>query len=118
MLCLAHTFLRESGLLFLAVSPFLLKFQLGCLFDDLDDQLPLPCVENSRYLTFELLQSLMATIGFVETHKKWKQGGKMAYWLYRKAEKDSRLDFGPFRKRTTCRQGNSRNNFVILVQEQ
>src|SRR5438128_2098737 len=103
MLRLAHTFLRESGLLFLAVSAFLLKSQWGCLFDD---QLPLPCIENSRYLTFELLQSLMATIGFVETHKKWKQGGKMAYWLYRKVEKDTCSDFGPFRRRTTCRLGN------------
>lgn len=98
MLCLAHTFLRESGLLFLV--------------------LPLPCVENSRYLTFELLQSLMATIGFVEIHKKWKQRGKMAYWLYRKVEKDTRSDPSRFRKRTMCRQGSSRNNFVILVQEE
>lgn len=98
MLCLAHAFLREAGLLFLV--------------------LPLPCVENSRYLTFELLQSLMTTVGFVETHKKWKQGGKMAYWLYRKVERHTRSDSSPFRKRTMCRQGSSRNNFVILVQEE
>ncbi|KAI6151031.1 nucleolus protein [Pisolithus tinctorius] len=97
MLCLAHTFLRESGLLFLV--------------------LPLPCVENSRYLTFEHLSSLMTTIGFCEVEKKWKQGGKMAYWLYRKVERDTCSDFSPFRKRSACRQGSSRNNFVILLQD-
>lgn len=115
MLCLAHAFLREAGLLFLVVSSYPLEFQLGCSFGE---KLPLPCVENSRYLTFELLQSLMATVGFVETHKKWKQGGKMAYWLYRKVERHTRSDSSPFRKRTMCRQGSSRNNFVILVQEE
>ncbi|KAI6043032.1 putative methyltransferase-domain-containing protein [Pisolithus marmoratus] len=98
MFCLAHTFLRESGLLFLV--------------------LPLPCVENSRYLSFEHLQSLMTTIGFREVEKKWKQGGKMAYWLYRKVERDIHSDFTPFRKRCVCKQGGSRNNFVILLQDQ
>ncbi|KAG6333828.1 hypothetical protein ID866_5260 [Astraeus odoratus] len=97
MLRLAHTFLRESGLLFLV--------------------LPLPCVENSRYFTSELLQSLMAAIGFSEIEKKWKQGGKMAYWLYRKVDEDTCVDLDPFRKRSVHRQGKSRNNFVILLQE-
>lgn len=98
MLCLAHNFLRESGLLFLV--------------------LPLPCVENSRYLTLEHLGSLMTAIGFREVEKKWKQGGKMAYWLYRKVERHLHSDFSPFRKRCVCRQGSSRNNFVILLQDQ
>ncbi|KAI6129145.1 putative methyltransferase-domain-containing protein [Pisolithus thermaeus] len=98
MLCLAHNFLRESGLLFLV--------------------LPLPCVENSRYLTFEHLGLLMTAIGFHEVERKWKQGGKMAYWLYRKVERGIHPDFSPFRKRCVCRQGSSRNNFVILLQDQ
>ncbi|KAI5983771.1 putative methyltransferase-domain-containing protein [Pisolithus albus] len=98
MLCVAHNFLRESGLLFLV--------------------LPLPCVENSRYLTLEHLESLMIAIGFREVEKKLKQGGKMAYWLYRKVKRDLHSDFRPFRKRCVCRQGNSRNNFVILLQDQ
>ena len=48
------------------------------------EQLPLPCVANSRYLTFEHLTSLMRAIGFEQTRERWKVGGKMAYWLYRK----------------------------------
>ncbi|KAL4074682.1 putative methyltransferase-domain-containing protein [Scleroderma yunnanense] len=96
MLCLAHTFLRDPGLLFLV--------------------LPLPCIENSRHFNFDLLQSLMGTIGFMEIQAKWKKGRKMAYWLYRKLKRDHDADFSPFRKRTNCRRG-SRNNFVILVQE-
>ncbi|KAF9228779.1 nucleolus protein [Gyrodon lividus] len=94
MLTLAHTFLRSSGLLFLA--------------------LPLPCVENSRYLTFELLQSLMTAIGFVEIEKKWRQGGKMAYWLYRKVQPDGSSSPREFKKKSVCRQG-KRNNFCILL---
>ncbi|KAH7927749.1 nucleolus protein [Leucogyrophana mollusca] len=93
MLLLAHTILAPDGLLFLA--------------------LPLPCVENSRYFTFELLGALMRNIGFCEVRRKWKKGGKMAYWLYRKGEK-SDIPADDLRKKVICRQGN-RNNFVILL---
>ncbi|KAF8431802.1 nucleolus protein [Boletus edulis BED1] len=92
MLILAHTFLRPSGLLFLA--------------------LPSPCVENSRYMSFERLESLMSTIGFAATEKKWRQGGKMAYWLYRKTRGEGTLE--KFEKKSVCRQG-ARNNFCILL---
>ncbi|KAF8126523.1 putative methyltransferase-domain-containing protein [Boletus edulis] len=92
MLILAHTFLRPSGLLFLA--------------------LPSPCVENSRYMSFERLQSLMSTIGFVAMEKKWRQGGKMAYWLYRKTRGEGTLE--KFEKKSVCRLG-ARNNFCILL---
>ncbi|KAG6379242.1 nucleolus protein [Boletus reticuloceps] len=92
MLILAHTFLRPSGLLFLA--------------------LPSPCVENSRYMSFERLQSLMSTIGFVGMETKWRQGGKMAYWLYRKTRGEGTLE--KFQKKSVCRQG-ARNNFCIVL---
>ncbi|KAG8217215.1 nucleolus protein [Butyriboletus roseoflavus] len=94
MLILAHTFLRPSGLLFLA--------------------LPLPCVENSRYMSFERLELLMTTIGFAEVETKWRQGGKMAYWLYQKIAPDSPLKMDEFRKKSVCREGR-RNNFCILL---
>ncbi|KAH7889948.1 putative methyltransferase-domain-containing protein [Phlebopus sp. FC_14] len=94
MLILSHTFLRPSGLLFLV--------------------LPLPCVENSRYFTFDLLQSLMDAIGFMEIEKKWKKGGKMAYWLYRKVQNDRPAISHNFRKKSVCREGR-RNNFTILL---
>ncbi|KAF7983059.1 hypothetical protein HWV62_23955 [Athelia sp. TMB] len=93
MLCMAHTMLRSEGLLFLA--------------------LPLPCVENSRYLTFPRLREIMAAIGFVEVKQRWKKGGKMAYWLYQKGPVAGRDD-AEYTKKTVLRQGN-RNNFTILL---
>jgi len=93
MLCRAHSMLVQEGLLFLA--------------------LPLPCVENSRYLTFDKLQSFMTVIGFIEVQIKWKKSGKMAYWLYKRSERGrERLD--EFCKKSICRQGD-RNNFAILL---
>lgn len=69
---------------------------------------------NSRYLTFERLRALMETIGFSELKERWKPGGKMAYWLYRRdapAESSSQADLG---KKVVLRAGN-RNNFSILL---
>jgi len=91
MLVLAHGFLRPSGLLFLA--------------------LPSPCVENSRYMSFEHLELIMSTIGFTEVKRKWRQGGKMAYWLYRKT---GPLKTDEVRKKAVC-QGGKRNNFCIVL---
>jgi len=93
MLCMAHEMLSPEGLLFLA--------------------LPLPCVENSRYLTFQHLTALIGVIGFVEIHERWKKNGKMAYWLYRKAGKGNQV-MKDFQKKIVFRQGN-RNNFCILL---
>ena len=56
----------------------------------------------------------METIGFSELKERWKPGGKMAYWLYRKdtpAERSSGTDLG---KKMVLRTGN-RNNFSILL---
>ncbi|KDQ60602.1 hypothetical protein JAAARDRAFT_55330 [Jaapia argillacea MUCL 33604] len=92
MLCLAHSMLSEDGLLFLA--------------------LPLPCVLNSRYLTFDHLKGLMGVVGFTLLKERWKTGGKMAYWIYRKTSSD--LDRVPFQKKVVLSQGN-RNNFSILL---
>ncbi|TFY65464.1 hypothetical protein EVG20_g5581 [Dentipellis fragilis] len=95
MLQLAHRMLRRDGLLFLA--------------------LPLPCVTNSRYTTFEHLRALMEMIGFTQLQERWKPGGRMAYWLYRKAEPPTTPRDHRFQKKTVLRQGN-RNNFAILLQ--
>ncbi|TFY83216.1 hypothetical protein EWM64_g797 [Hericium alpestre] len=94
MLRLAHTMLRAEGLLFLA--------------------LPLPCVSNSRYTTPEHLTALMAAIGFIQLRERWKPGGKMAYWLYRKTVPEANQDADCFLKKNVLRQGN-RNNFCILL---
>ena len=73
-------------------------------------QLPLPCVENSRYMSSAHLASLMAAVGFVEV--EWREGRKMAYWLYRKTGPG--LGGDEFRMKRVCRVGR-RNNFCILL---
>ncbi|KAI8998874.1 putative methyltransferase-domain-containing protein [Trametes punicea] len=99
MLRLAHTMLRSEGLLFVA--------------------LPLPCILNSRYFTPEHFQGLMAAIGFEQVYTRWREGGKMAYWLFRKASEHASAsgtykDHLLYQKKTVFRQGN-RNNFVVLL---
>ncbi|KAI0665065.1 putative methyltransferase-domain-containing protein [Cubamyces menziesii] len=97
MLRLAHTMLRTSGLLFIA--------------------LPLPCILNSRYLTPEHFQGLMAAVGFDQVYTRWREGGKMAYWLFRKSPappSSTYQDLLLYQKKTIFRQGN-RNNFAVLL---
>ncbi|TFK84329.1 nucleolus protein [Polyporus arcularius HHB13444] len=97
MLRLAHTMLRPDGLLFIA--------------------LPLPCILNSRYMTPEHFDGLMQSIGFEQVHTRWKEGGKMAYWLYRRKPRPASTTYHDhllYEKKTVFRQGN-RNNFVILL---
>ncbi|TDL27238.1 hypothetical protein BD410DRAFT_714233 [Rickenella mellea] len=94
MLTRAHEMLRQDGLLFLV--------------------LPLPCVTNSRYLTFEHLKTLMEFIGFEQIRDRWKEGGKMAYWLYKKTATIPHNADGGWDCKNVLRDGN-RNNFCILL---
>lgn len=96
MLRYAHDMLHEDGVLFLA--------------------LPLPCVSNSRYLTFEHLKSIMEYIGFDSVRERWKAGGKMVYWLFQKRKRiiPSRGSERRFDKKFVFREG-QRNNFCILL---
>lgn len=67
-------------------------------------------------MSFEHLARLMETLGFAELRCRWREGGKMAYWLYQK-QRESRLqDFRGFAKKVVLRQGN-RNNFAILLED-
>ncbi|KAF7789548.1 hypothetical protein EIP86_000494 [Pleurotus ostreatoroseus] len=93
---LAYAFLRPGKYLFLA--------------------LPLPCVTNSRYMTPEHLDTLMEALAFTQLKLKWKQGGKMAYWLFQKSTnpQQSGRDLTAFEKKQVLRTGNDRNNFAIL----
>ncbi|KAL1685373.1 putative methyltransferase-domain-containing protein [Schizophyllum commune] len=95
MLRLAHTMLKPDGHLFLA--------------------LPLPCILNSRYVTPEYIRSLMEVIGFTQVRSRWREGGKMAYWLYRKQDgrPATSTDFD-FQRKVVLRTGH-RNNFAILL---
>lgn len=97
MLRLAHSMLRQDGLLFLA--------------------LPLPCILNSRYLTPEHLDGLLHTIGLSIIKSRWKEGGKMAYWLLRKSAMmapRAANSTTPYHRKTELRKG-KRNNFAILL---
>jgi len=94
MLVQAHSMLRLDGLCFLA--------------------LPLPCVNNSRYMTMEHMKELMDAIGFHQLEERWKPRGKMVYWLYQKKTPQKGSCGERFRKKRVLRQGN-RNNFNILV---
>ncbi|PCH38378.1 hypothetical protein WOLCODRAFT_97010 [Wolfiporia cocos MD-104 SS10] len=96
MLRLAYSLLRQEGVLFLA--------------------LPLPCISNSRYFTLEHLDGLMQSIGFSTVKTRWKEGGKMAYWIFCKGPATSitRNDQALYEKKTVLRTG-KRNNFTILL---
>lgn len=97
MLHLAHTLLATDGLLFVV--------------------LPLPCLLNSRYLTIQHWTLLMATVGFSLLKERWKEGGKVGYWLFQKVEipKSVSKREVPFSKKTVLKEGASRNNFCILI---
>ncbi|PIL23763.1 hypothetical protein GSI_13513 [Ganoderma sinense ZZ0214-1] len=97
MLRLAHSMLHSGGLLFVA--------------------LPLPCILNSRYTTAEHYESLMVAVGFEKLQSRWKEGGKMAYWLFRRVDRTPSTTYQDhvlYEKKIVFRTGD-RNNFVILL---
>ncbi|KAG9040113.1 hypothetical protein FRB95_000042 [Tulasnella sp. JGI-2019a] len=99
MLRLAHKFLRpDTGLLFIV--------------------LPLPCVSNSRYLDLPHFRDLMAAIGFRIEKERWKESGKVGYWLFRATGRRGPDDRGQtldFSRKRVVREGGGRNNFSILL---
>jgi 25S rRNA (adenine2142-N1)-methyltransferase len=75
--------------------------------------LPLPCVRNSRYLSNELLVDLMRTVGFELVQERWKEGGKVGYWLW--AWRESSPHGKLFSKKQVVHEGSKRNNFAIVL---
>ena len=70
---------------------------------------------NSRYLTPEHLDGLVRAIGFAIVKTRWKEGGKMAYWLMRKtAAPPDPNSTNAYNKKIELRKG-KRNNFAILL---
>jgi len=65
-------------------------------------------------MTFDHFDLLMKTLGFVELKRRWKKGGKMAYWLFQKYREYQPQDFERFLRKSVLRSGN-RNNFSILL---
>lgn len=111
MLELAHSMLRSDGLLFLAVSISYVSSRDEKLNFS---KLPLPCVANSRYLTFPHLKAILESLGFLEIREKWRKNGKMGYWLYQKAPIPSDQSIDAFKKKTVLRTGH-RNNFAVIL---
>ena len=96
MLRLTREFLRPHGLLFLV--------------------LPLPCVENSRYLDNDMLVALLASVGFVVVAQKRKlPDGKLAYYLCRATPPPERSDHLEFHAKRNIREGGNRNVRELLL---
>lgn len=69
-------------------------------------------------MTLEHLEHIMLSIGFVKLRERWKVGGKMAYWLFRKGtlpERSQKRAIVGFEKKKVLREGGQRNNFSILL---
>lgn len=80
-------------------------------------QLPLPCVQNSRYLTLSHFEGLMKRVGFEKIKERWRVGGKMIYWLFRKVNSTGSEESACalYERKSTLRSGKTRNNFAILL---
>lgn len=72
--------------------------------------LPLPCVQNSRYLDEELLLRITLNMGFVLTRKKLTP--KLCYYLFSLKGKGKPVKT----EKRKVRDGPSMNNFCILVE--
>ena len=76
--------------------------------------LPLPCVRNSRYLSIESLKGIMRCVGFELVQERWKEGGKVGYWLWSWASPDH-SDQSRWKRKTLEKDGPKRNNFAIVL---
>lgn len=72
--------------------------------------LPLPCVDNSRYLDEELLLKIMGNLGFVMKYSK--NTSKLCYYLFSWTRQVTRLTT----EKTKIRDGPAMNNFCIVVE--
>lgn len=73
--------------------------------------LPLPCVNNSRYLTESRLQEILSSMGFILAQSK--QTSKLIFQLWERRQEYSPRSF----KKETLNPGKTRNNFAIVVRD-
>jgi 25S rRNA (adenine2142-N1)-methyltransferase len=75
--------------------------------------LPAPCIDNSRYMTEELLDMIMESLGYAKLRQKISK--KLVYSLW-KYEPNSEKQFG---RKTVMKKeinpGKGRNNFAIVL---
>lgn len=77
--------------------------------------LPLPCVTNSRYMTATSFSELVTALGFQLVKQQWKEGGKVAYWLFQWAPAAPPEALQPWATKRLVNDGPGRNNFSIIV---
>jgi 25S rRNA (adenine2142-N1)-methyltransferase len=72
--------------------------------------LPLPCVDNSRYLNEQLLMRIMNNLGF--TMRKKKKTSKLCYYLFSLTGKSDSVKT----TKKKMKDGATMNNFCIVVE--
>lgn len=72
--------------------------------------LPLPCIENSRYMTADHLREIMACLGYYSI--RFHQSTKLHYELY---HLEGSIRKGKRFQKTTLNAGKKRNNFCITL---
>lgn len=78
--------------------------------------LPLPCVQNSRYLSRGLLVQILKEVGYELVKERMKEGGKVGYWLFKWSQPATRTA-RTGRKRIIC-DGPGKNNFSIVLKNE
>lgn len=71
--------------------------------------LPLPCVDNSRYLDEQLLMQIMTNLGFTMLYKK--KTLKLCYYLFKLSSRPTPRRIG----KRQVKDGRSMNNFCIVI---
>jgi len=72
--------------------------------------LPKPCVTNSRYLTEELLERIMTSLGYVKAKEKLSAKLYYSLWTYKRKPTAHNQEFA----KVEVNPGKSRNNFCIV----
>lgn len=80
--------------------------------------LPLPCVTNSRYMTATGFSELVTAVGFRLVKQQWKEGGKVAYWLFQWAPTGPQEALQRWSSKRLVNDGPGRNNFSIVVPQE
>jgi 25S rRNA (adenine2142-N1)-methyltransferase len=58
----------------------------------------------------------MAWIGFLLVKERWKERGRVGYWLFKRDESTiSPQRLSTFSKKAVLKEGATRNNFCILI---
>lgn len=81
--------------------------------------LPLPCLENSRYLSTNHVTSILNSLGFIDLHTKTTRKLHYSLWRYdgkRQVDKYIRGGGQTTFKKKELHPGGGRNNFCILLE--